>query len=69
MIKALDSGRKLTGEEDFNYFMTIVYPDDNLRIMDYNRVLKDTNGLSPEELVNRLKADFVVSETTPFTRP
>lgn len=69
MIKALDSGRKLTGEEDFNYFMTIVYPDDNLRIMDYNRVLKDTNGLSPEELVNRLKADFVVSETAPFTRP
>jgi uncharacterized protein (DUF1015 family) len=46
MMRALDKGKIITGNEDFNYFMTIVYPSDNLRIMDYNRVLKDTNGLS-----------------------
>jgi uncharacterized protein (DUF1015 family) len=63
MIRALDKGMKITGEEDFNYFMTIVYPSDNLRIMDYNRVLKDTNGLSPAEFITRLEDVFTVTET------
>lgn len=69
MIRALDKGKKITGEEDFNYFMTIVYPSDNLRIMDYNRVLRDTNGLSPAELITRLEEDFTVTETQPYTKP
>jgi uncharacterized protein (DUF1015 family) len=43
--------------------MTIVYPSDNLRIMDYNRVLRDTNGLTRSELITRLEADFTVTET------
>ncbi len=63
MIRALDKGMNITGEEDFNYFMTIVYPSDNLRIMDYNRVLKDTNGLSPAEFITRLEDVFTVTET------
>ena len=63
MIRALDKGMKITGEEDFNYFMTIVYPSDNLRIMDYNRVLKDTNSLSPAEFITRLEDVFTVTET------
>lgn len=69
MIRALFRGKKITGDEDFNYFMTIVYPDDNLRIMDYNRVLRDLNGLSPTELISRMETDFLVTETTPYTKP
>lgn len=44
--RAIDAGISITGSEDFNYFMSIVYPSDNLRIMDYNRVLKDLNNLT-----------------------
>lgn len=67
MLRALDKGKIITGNEDFNYFMTIVYPSDNLRIMDYNRVLKDTNGLSQMEFIALLENDFVVTETKPYT--
>ena len=37
-----------TGEEEFNYFLSVLFPDNQLRIMDYNRVVKDLNGLSKE---------------------
>ncbi len=43
-----------TGEEEFNYFLSVLFPDDELMILDYNRVLKDTNGLSEEELLEQI---------------
>lgn len=69
MLRALDQGLKITGREDFNYFMTIVYPSDNLRIMDYNRVLKDANGLSEFEFISGMRESFIVKETQPHTKP
>jgi len=45
---ALEAGQEVTGEEPFNYFMSIIYPDSQLKIMDYNRVLKSLNGLTSE---------------------
>lgn len=69
MKRALEKGKKITGEEDFNFFMTIVYPSDCLRIMDYNRVLRDTDGLTPTEMITRLSEDFTVTETSPYTKP
>lgn len=51
-----------TGDEEFNYFMAVIFPDNQLKIMDYNRVLKDLNGMSESELVQKLQTSFVVEE-------
>lgn len=50
------------GDEEYNYFMAVCFPDNQLTIIDYNRVVKDLNGLSDEEFVEKLKANFVVEE-------
>ena len=51
-----------TGEEEYNWFMSVIFPDSQLKIIDYNRVVKDLNGLSPEELLEALSEDFAVKE-------
>lgn len=51
-----------TGSEEYNYFMTVCFPESQLKIIDYNRVVKDLNGLSPKELLDALAEDFVVTE-------
>ena len=57
-----------TGEEEYNYFMAVAFPDSQLKIIDYNRVVKDLNDLSPEEFLAALDKDFVVKEegTEPY---
>ena len=50
------------GEEEYNYFMTVAFPDSQLKIIDYNRVVQDLNGLSAEEFLAALEADFDVRE-------
>ena len=51
-----------TGEEEYNWFMTVAFPDSQLKIIDYNRVVKDLNGLSPEQLIAAVSEDFDVKE-------
>ncbi len=51
-----------TGDEEYNYFLAVIFPDDQLKILDYNRVVKDLNGLTPEGLVEALGKDFTVEE-------
>jgi uncharacterized protein (DUF1015 family) len=51
-----------TGEEEFNYFLAVHFPDNQLQIMDYNRVVKDLNGLSTVEFRLKLKDSFKVEE-------
>ncbi len=51
-----------TGDEEYNYFLAVIFPDDQLKIIDYNRVVKDLNGLTPEGLVEALRKDFVIEE-------
>ena len=48
------------GDEEYNYFLAVCFPDDQLHIMDYNRVVKDLNGMSTEEFLEALKEDFDV---------
>ena len=48
------------GDEEFNYFLSVLFPDEQLMIMDYNRVVKDLNGLSEEEFLERLKEVYAV---------
>jgi uncharacterized protein (DUF1015 family) len=51
-----------TGKEPFEYFMAVVFPHDQLQIMDYNRVVKDLNGLAPEAFLARVAEKFDVAE-------
>ncbi|MBE9479062.1 MAG: DUF1015 domain-containing protein, partial [Chloroflexi bacterium] len=51
-----------TGDEEYNYFLAVHFPDDQLRILDYNRVVMDLNGLTPEEFLGRLSDVFAVKE-------
>ncbi len=52
-----------TGKEEYNYFMAVHFPDNQLRIMDYNRVVKDLNGLTSREFLERLSQGFRVEKT------
>lgn len=51
------------GNEEYNYFMAVCFPDNQLTIIDYNRVLKDLNGMTPDEFIQKLERDFVVKPT------
>jgi uncharacterized protein (DUF1015 family) len=51
-----------TGREEYNYFMAVHFPDNQLRIIDYNRTVKDLNGLSEGEFLVKLEKGFVVRE-------
>ncbi len=50
------------GDEEYNYFLAVAFPASHLNIIDYNRVVKDLNGLSEEEFIQRLKENFIVEE-------
>lgn len=58
-----------TGEESYNYFLAVIFPDDQMRILDYNRVVRDLNGLSPEALLARVAEAFEVSPQGEPVRP
>lgn len=51
-----------TGEEEFNYFLSVLFPDEQLMIMDYNRVIKDLNGLSEETFLEKMSELFDVEK-------
>jgi uncharacterized protein (DUF1015 family) len=51
-----------TGKEEYNYFLAVHFPDDQLNILDYNRTVKDLNGLTGEEFMARLDKGFVIEE-------
>ena len=51
-----------TGEEEYCYFLAVTFPASHLRIIDYNRVVKDLNGLSEEQFLAALEADFKVEK-------
>ena len=51
-----------TGEEEYCYFLAVIFPDAQLNIIDYNRVVKDLNGLSKEEFLAAVEKDFVVEK-------
>ena len=57
-----------TGAEEYNFFMAVCFPGSELRILDYNHVVKDLNGLSPEEFKQALKTDFELADrgTEPY---
>jgi len=51
-----------TGDEEFNFFMTVIFPDADLYIMDYNRVVTDLNGYSEEEFIEKVEESFLIKK-------
>lgn len=51
-----------TGTEEYNYFLTVAFPASHLRIIDYNRLVRDLNGLSPAEFLEKLEYNFIVED-------
>ena len=69
---ALEERRKnpnYTGEEEFNYYIAMISPDTNLKVMDYNRVVKDLNNLTEEEFLNKIKEKFILREVKENYKP
>ena len=58
-----------TGEEEFNYFLSVIFPDDELMIMDYNRVVRELNGLTPEKFLSGIKKVFDVEKLDKAEHP
>ncbi len=57
------------GTEEYNFFLSVLFPDDQLAIMDYNRVVKDLNGLSDGEFLKRVEQKFEIRNTKDEVKP
>ena len=51
-----------TGDEEYNFFLAVIFPDDQVQILPYNRAVRDLNGLSPNEFLEALRKSFDVKE-------
>ena len=54
-----------TGDEEYNYFLAVIFPESQLHVIDYNRVVRDLNGLTPDEFLARLGESFDVTDMGP----
>ena len=61
--------KELNDSEDANYFLTTIFPANQLAILDYNRIAKDLNGLSDEEFLQKLSEEFEVEKADQAVRP
>lgn len=67
--KRRESNPGYTGQEDFNYFLSILFPDDELCILPYNRMVKDLNGLTAEEFLKKAEEKFDISRSVALVNP
>ncbi len=58
-----------TGNEDYNFFQCVLFPADQMRILPYNRIVRELNGLSPEEFLTRIEVEFEVTTDAEPTPP
>lgn len=68
-LKRREEHPDYTGDEEFNYFLSILFPDEELMIMDYNRVVKDLNGLSEDAFLEKVREKFDVSPCEDAQKP
>lgn len=68
-LKRRKQNPNYTGNEEFNYFLAIVYPDNELEVLDYNRTVKDLNGLSEEEFLEAIRKEFNVKISKEPVKP
>ena len=67
-LRRRKDNQEYTGEEEFNYFLSVLFPHDQLMIMPYNRTVKDLRGMSAEEFINKVEENFTVTliGSTPY---
>ncbi len=67
-LKRREQHPDYTGDEEFNYFLSVIFPDEELRILDYNRVVKDLNGMDTETFLSKIEEHFTVEKKgrTPY---
>ncbi len=58
-----------SGNESYNYFLSVIFPHDQMQILDYNRVVKDLNGLSSEDFLNRVAENFTLETADSQVKP
>lgn len=63
------SNENHTGDEAYNYFLSVIFPDNQVQILDYNRVIRDLNGLSKEEFLQKLAEYFTVQSSPTPVKP
>lgn len=68
-LKRREEHPDYTGEEEFNYFLSVLFPDEELMIMPYNRVVKDINGYSKEEFIKKIEEKFEIEESAAAVEP
>lgn len=68
-LKRREENPGYTGEEEFNYFLSVLFPHDQLMIMDYNRTVKDLNGYSKEEFFEKIREHFDLEEMSGKASP
>ena len=68
-LKRREEHPDYTGEEEFNYFLSVLFPDEELMIMPYNRVVKDLNGYSKEEYIKKIEEKFEIEESAAAVEP
>ncbi len=59
-----ENNKKHTGQEEYNYFISVIFPAEQLNILPYNRVVSDLNNLSKDEFLNRISEKFVIEKTS-----
>jgi len=58
-----------TGEEDYNYFLSVIFPHNQMQILDYNRVVRDLNGMDREEFLQKVAQRFTLKESDKQFKP
>jgi uncharacterized protein (DUF1015 family) len=62
-LKRREQNPGYTGSEEFNYFLSVLFPDEELKILPYNRVIKDLNGMSEEQFIEKIGEKFTVEKS------
>jgi uncharacterized protein (DUF1015 family) len=68
-LKRREENPGYTGDEEFNYFLSVLFPDKQLKILDYNRVIKDLNGYNEESFLEEIKKSFTVEKSDSQVKP
>jgi uncharacterized protein (DUF1015 family) len=67
--KRHEKKKQHTGEEAYNYFLSVIFPDNQVQIIDYNRVIQDLNGLTPSEFLEHVAKRFSVNPSNKAIKP
>jgi uncharacterized protein (DUF1015 family) len=68
-LKRREQNPGYTGSEEFNYFLSVLFPDEELKILPYNRVIKDLNGMSEEQFIGKIREKFTVEKSQTAVQP